>query len=214
MTTQQVLRPGHDKRGVTKGLSTFSSLPSALLLLRGVKAILNPVDYLDIEADVMICWGVPPEPHFTNRMNTPKAKQTYILLSSIDDLKTRQRVTTRNGIREYPRSLHVNSIGPQSLLHSYRGLARRSLISLPSKIPDMIYDDHIRKGKKVLNIPINDMVIRANQFAARVLLHGQPEDGSSLYPPVRPRPSLKQKHIVQLGLQPYIQQGLMRASRN
>ncbi|KAH7325376.1 hypothetical protein B0J17DRAFT_682209 [Rhizoctonia solani] len=209
LTTRQVVHPGNTQITVKKGLATFNSEQSALLLLRGLKAVLNPVDYLDMDADVVIFWGVPPEPHFTNRMNTPRAKYTYILFSSLDDVGARQRVTTKNWITPYPGTIQINSGGPQSPLHSYRERTVQTMVNVPSNIVDRIYDDQIQNGKEVLGISILESVIRANQFAARVLLHGDPREGSMLYPPLRPRPSADPTTIIALGLQPCINQGLM-----
>ncbi|EUC62845.1 hypothetical protein RSOL_458930, partial [Rhizoctonia solani AG-3 Rhs1AP] len=57
-----VLRPGHSKDSMNKRLSMFNSLQSGLLLLRGAKAI-PTLGSPNLTADVVIYWGVPPEPH-------------------------------------------------------------------------------------------------------------------------------------------------------
>ncbi|CAE6504414.1 unnamed protein product [Rhizoctonia solani] len=214
LTTRQIVHPGDTQTSVKKGLATFSSEQSALLMLRGLKAVLNPVDYLDIDADVVICWGVPPEPHFTNRMNTPRAKYTYILFTTADDVGARQRVTSKSWITPYPGTIQINSGGPQSPLHSYRERTVQTMMSISSNIADEIYDDQIQNGRDVLGISILESVIRANQFAARVLLHGDPREGSLLYPPLRPRPCAYSMTIDTLGLQPCIDQGLMSSRRS
>ncbi|CAE6504399.1 unnamed protein product, partial [Rhizoctonia solani] len=210
MTTRFILRPGHEKRHVKEGLSKYRSLESVLLLLRGIKINLHPDDDLDVEADVVIYWGVPPETLFVKRMSTVGAQHTYVILSNFDDSATRRRVTTRSGMREHPESTQVNLTGPGTLLHSYRDRTWRAMGTIPSSVADKLYADHVIKVKKALKIPMKDSIIRANQFAARVLLHGEAEDGSSLYPPIRTRPSMKQKQVVKFGLQPYISQGLMK----
>ncbi|CAE6451116.1 unnamed protein product [Rhizoctonia solani] len=210
MVQRSVLRPGHSTDGTNKGLSTFNSLESAVLLLRGTKAISASHNSLDPKVDIVIYWGIPPEPHFTNNMNTLEATRTYVLISSVDDFMTRRQVTTRDGMKEYPGSVQMNSIGPTAPLDPYRDQTRRAMEIISGKIPKKIYNDQLGKWVKTdRSVSVRKSVIRANQFAARVLLHGETEDGSVLYPPVNKRPAVKRKQLAKCGLQPYVDEGLM-----
>ncbi|KDN34392.1 hypothetical protein RSAG8_12509, partial [Rhizoctonia solani AG-8 WAC10335] len=209
MTHRSIIRPGHGTDSANKGLSIFNSLQSGLLLLRGAKAI-SSLDSIDLKADVAIYWGVPPEPHLTNTMITVQAAHTYVLISSIDDFLTRQRVTIGKSIKEYPGSMQMNSAGPKAPLHPYRDRTRQALESIPITVPKKIYNDQVGMWVKTGgNVSTRESIIRANQFAARVLLHGESYDGSALYPPVNSRPAITQKQVAKCGLQPYLDEGLM-----
>ncbi|CAE6532346.1 unnamed protein product [Rhizoctonia solani] len=210
-TNQHIVRLPNTKAGADKGITTFNSLRSGLLLLQGAK---QPSS-LPSNVDVAIYWGVPPEPHFTHYLNNLGATHTYILISSVDGFADKQRGTTRDGIRGYPGLLQVNSTGPTSLLHPYRVRVRQVMQNIPSRIPKKIYNTQVGKWvKKGNRVSMRESIIRVNQFVARVLLHGQSEDGSMMYPPVQPRPSVKLKHVNLHDLQPFVNEGLMWVEYN
>ncbi|KAH7325383.1 hypothetical protein B0J17DRAFT_772490 [Rhizoctonia solani] len=204
MFKHQIICPGKKTTSINNAIYTFNSLQSGLLLLRGGKNIPSPLDHVD----AVIHWGVPPESNLSNHLKIMKATNGYVILSSDVDLKSQQRLTAQNGVAEYPGSAlaQLNSTGPQSLLHSYRTRTRQAFENIPIDIPHKIYHCQVdglpAKGGR-------ELVVRANQFAARVLLHGIPEDGSALYPPVRSRPFVKRRQVTKWGLQPYIDEGLV-----
>ncbi|CAE6498784.1 unnamed protein product [Rhizoctonia solani] len=202
MTNYPIMRPSSKKKSINKKMSTFNSLQAGILLLPGGKAAppfpRNP--------DVVIYWGVPPEQYLKNHLNTMNATPTYFLLSSVDGYTPKERVTAHTGIQNYPESVKINSTGPQSLLHSYRDRARKTMANLPTKAANKIYNGQVMAGSTKSR---PESIILANQFAARVLLHGKPEDGSILYPPIKPRPGMKPGQVAK-ELQPYVNQGLIR----
>lgn len=202
MITRRIICPGKKATSIIKAISTFNSLESGFLLLRGAKNI--PSSPGNVGA--VIYWGVPAELPLSHNLKAVKASNVYVILSNDVDSGIQQSLTLRNGLTEYPGSAQLNSTGPESLLFAYRTQTKRALGSMPTDVPKRIYQSRVND---LLANGSREAVVRVNQFIARVLLHGKPEDGSMLHPPVRPRPFVKQKQVTKCGLQPYINEGLM-----
>ncbi|CAE6444262.1 unnamed protein product, partial [Rhizoctonia solani] len=185
MTNYPVIQANNGKKNITARASAFNSLQSGLMLLPGTKDISALVTNLD----TIIYWGFPPE-SIAEHLISLRATHVYILLSSDGPFFGGQNTTLHaHGIEYYPQSTQINSTGPGSPLHRYRDKAQQVMEILPTQVINKIYASSCKVRKQSKQDP-RESVIRANRFAARVLLHGKPEDGSSLYPPIRPRPSL------------------------
>ncbi|KAH7325379.1 hypothetical protein B0J17DRAFT_232161 [Rhizoctonia solani] len=200
MTNHSVIRPSTNKKNFKNGISTFNSLQAGLLLLHGNKDISSMLG----KVNTVIYWGASPGLNFWNAF---KATHTYVLLSNLDDSTARTQATRLNGIHEYPQSVQLNATGPGSPLHLYRDRTRGVMETLPATTTNKIYAGQVVSGPRKSR---KDVVIRANYFAARVLLHGKPGDGSLLYPPIGPRPSMKSTQVSSGALQSYVKEGLIR----
>ncbi|KDN40309.1 hypothetical protein RSAG8_08219, partial [Rhizoctonia solani AG-8 WAC10335] len=58
-----------------------------------------------------------------------------------------------------------------------------------------------------------DVARRANQYAARVLLYGDPTDGSEIFPPMNGRPPVPRIAVEKFKLQPAVDAGLLTVAR-
>ncbi|KAH7307893.1 hypothetical protein B0J17DRAFT_689481 [Rhizoctonia solani] len=200
MTNHNVICPSSNGTDLEEKMSTFKSLPSGLLLVHEESKILSMLG----KTNTLVYWGASPKLTLSKKF---KATRTYVLISNLESHMARNRATRLHGIREHPQSARLNSTDPRSPLQPYRNKAREVMETVPTTITNKIYLALVTTGSGSYRKAV---VARANLFAAQVFLHGNPEDGSNLYPPIRLRPSVKPTQLSDKALRKCANQGLVR----
>ncbi|KAF8596820.1 hypothetical protein BDV93DRAFT_48561 [Ceratobasidium sp. AG-I] len=120
------------------------------------------------------------------------SKPTYTLL--ILPVDERSRVTNpilrKNGVIEHPEANQWTTIGPNSYLSSMRRKTITVLSTINPQRIKKIYEIQLARSGSPLEV-----ARRANRFVARVLLHGDSSDGSTVFKPIGERPSAKAKLV-------------------
>ncbi|KDN40311.1 hypothetical protein RSAG8_08221, partial [Rhizoctonia solani AG-8 WAC10335] len=121
-----------------------------------------------------------------------------------------------SGFKEHPQASLILSRNNPSLLESERDATRSTLLSEGRTIQGL-YSTRIaslRGGNHEGTRNALEAVRLANQYAAKVLLHGSEEDGSKIFPPIAGRPSVTQDIVNIFRLQPAMVTGLLFVTRN
>ncbi|KAG8756723.1 hypothetical protein FRC11_005060 [Ceratobasidium sp. 423] len=116
-----------------------------------------------------------------------------------------------SGFKEHPQSSLILGRNEHSPLEPARCIVRSVLSAGGSEIRGL-YNTRII-SLRVDNFQeirsVQEAVRLANHYAARVLLHGSPEDGSRVFPPIAQRPWLSQVAVNHHHLQPAVYAGLL-----
>ncbi|KAG8711243.1 hypothetical protein FRC11_003332 [Ceratobasidium sp. 423] len=112
--------------------------------------------------------------------------------------------------KEHPSAAMLLDLTDNSILAPARNKTRSVLTSIKRVVKPLYQSRMYAIGaipRRVLSA--EDAARRANQYAARVLLHGDLEDGSETFPPVAGRPPVPRKTVEKFSLEPAVDAGLL-----
>ncbi|CAE6459171.1 unnamed protein product [Rhizoctonia solani] len=119
-------------------------------------------------------------------------------------------IKSSHDIRSHPSAAILLDRSENSIIATARNKTRSALLSTKG-IVDSLYGSRLyvlgfgsrKKGAE-------ETARRVNQYAARALLHGEPEDGSEIFPPVAGRPTASKKLVEKFDLQAAVDAGLLK----
>ncbi|KDN40326.1 hypothetical protein RSAG8_08236, partial [Rhizoctonia solani AG-8 WAC10335] len=203
VTCRTVIRPANTKKSMKQQIPIFLHSDSGVLLLGGDHA--PPAPLKDALVDGMICYGFTSSDQFHTQINLLRATRTFLLLTKAEASLLTDGFVSKHGLEPHPESAQLTAYGPNSPLLPYRGKTKAVLSKIPPQYLKSAY-----LGKLSLTSKSKaETARRANEFAAKVLLRGNPEDGSKLYPPIGPRLRLTMQEVSKRALDKAVGQGLV-----
>ncbi|KAF8593475.1 hypothetical protein BDV93DRAFT_612223 [Ceratobasidium sp. AG-I] len=200
---EKISRPGTRQEMIDKAIVDFTQSDSRLLLLQGDNRV-SPV-LGQTSVDAVIHWGFPLDGFFIPQIKLPNSTQTILILPLDERFLAEDSILQANGVVEYPDSNRLTALAPTSPLSSLREQTLAVLRTIKLQNIKVVYMSQLtRSGASQLEV-----VRRANRFVARVLLHGNSDDGSVMFKPVSGRPSVKASFVESQGLQFAVSQGLV-----
>ncbi|CAE6448200.1 unnamed protein product [Rhizoctonia solani] len=115
-----------------------------------------------------------------------------------------------NDLKKHPSAALPLDLTENSILAPLRDKMKSALISDKGIVREL-YTNRIYGVGAIprTSLSAEDAAKRANQYAARVLLHGDPADGSKVFPPVSGRPLAPRIAVEKFKLQPAVDAGLL-----
>ncbi|KAJ1300108.1 hypothetical protein OPQ81_002589 [Rhizoctonia solani] len=224
---QGALRPYHDLFGRIAGRTIFfpkilndyqaveeaagrflAAASPAILLLAYTTTNLPPV-LNEVSIGCCIYWG------FSVPLKQAKKNRALInCTTTINILTTAQKkgITFPKDIIRHPSAAIPLDLTDNSTLAPMRSKTTSILASAKNKpIIDALYTSRVYS---VGTIPRNslsaeEVARRVNQYAARILLHGDIADGSHVFPPVAGRPVVPRTTVERFGLHSAVHAGLL-----
>ncbi|KAH7325365.1 hypothetical protein B0J17DRAFT_682156, partial [Rhizoctonia solani] len=184
-----------------------SESPVALLIEHTINEIPFVLQHYTIGC--WMYWGHDFQIHIAQKLRSQLKCALAALL--IPSSRREKLVVGMSGFKEHPQAAVILARGSQSLLDPERQSVRSTLL-LGGRIIQGLYSTRIAslRGDSQQGMRSADEIVHiANQYAARVLLHGTPEDGSTVYPPIAGRPSVEQGVADIFRLQPAVFSGLL-----
>ncbi|QRV90414.1 hypothetical protein RhiJN_18432 [Ceratobasidium sp. AG-Ba] len=185
----------------TSELKPFLSTPaSALLLVEFADAVDS--DLWDVSVDCFIHWGWPPR-HYLKRFKEMKNQsQKFLLIPAGQHLKPKVDSSPSNyHVQRYLDGDVNKYFKPESLIHEVRDETIRVLTEIDIETVNTLYRGWLnyygsgptRREDWILS----DLIKYGQEYAATVLLRGQPSDGSKVYPPVSTQRLLLPEWIIE-----------------
>ncbi|KEP51638.1 hypothetical protein V565_058050 [Rhizoctonia solani 123E] len=197
----------NDSQAIEDALELFLSFapPTILLLPHNIN---NPPPALSqASIDCCIYWT------FNSPLRAVKQNQPLINCETtiIIDMPSRQRR------RPFPKdfSKHRSAAITQDLTENSALAPMRSkmksVLTSSKSLVKSLYASRVYALGAVprQSLSAEEVARRANQYAARVLLHGEREDGSETFPPVAGRPLVPRVTVEKFDLQPAVDAGLL-----
>ncbi|CAE7233833.1 unnamed protein product [Rhizoctonia solani] len=175
----------------------YATIPTALLLAYSISNL--PIALMEGYVDCCIYFGFSvPLNHVKRHSSLINCATTIIIMGKEPRSITEQ---STNDIRKHPSAAIPLDLTESSKLTPMRHKTRDVLAS-DKRIVRALYTNHLYSLASSARTPVRveSAVRRVNQYAARVLLHGDPTDGSEIFPPVAKRPTIHKRIVDKLGL--------------
>ncbi|KAG8690045.1 hypothetical protein FRC11_014182 [Ceratobasidium sp. 423] len=180
----------------------FSATPPVILLL-AYTTINLPATLKEGSIDCCIYWGHnSPLKQAKKHRSLINCATTIIIMAAPQE---KSLVTGSSDIKKHPSASIPLDLTENSLLAPMRNRTRLALTSDSILIREL-YTNRVYGVGAIPRVSLSaeDAARRANQYAARILLHGDPADGSGIFPPVAGRPSVPRIAVEKFKLQPAV----------
>ncbi|KAF8755198.1 hypothetical protein RHS01_05391 [Rhizoctonia solani] len=192
--------------GVDEAVSQFLSVSEPVILLLAYTTTNLPPTLKENLIDCCVYWGLgSPLKQAKKNRTLINCATTIIIMTS-----AQHRGMATNDLKKHPSAALPLDLTENSILAPLRDKMKSALISDKGIVREL----YINRVYGVGAIPrtslsAEDAAKRANQYAARVLLHGDPADGSKVFPPVSGRPPAPRIAVEKFKLQPAVDAGLL-----
>ncbi|ELU39565.1 hypothetical protein AG1IA_06400 [Rhizoctonia solani AG-1 IA] len=195
ITKRVVLCPGalDDSEAIERAVSQFCAHSSPVILLLASNTKNLPSSLSQSLVDCCIYWGftVPVKQAKKNKSAINCTTTILVIMTSQEEKMNLQNIPN------HPSASMILDRTENSILATARNRTKSALIS--------------NKGVVGSLYGVSEETARQlNQYAARYLLYGEPEDGSEVFPPVAGRPIAPKKMVEKHGLQEAVDAGLLR----
>ncbi|CAE7183609.1 unnamed protein product [Rhizoctonia solani] len=197
------MAPEAMEEAVTKFLSAD---PPAILLLVYTTNIL-PAVLMKGSIDCSIYWGLnSPLKQAKKNRSLINCATTIVIMTTLQQ----RGISAATDIKKHPSFTIPLDFTENSLLAPMRNKTR-SFLMLDKGLVKELYTNRVYGVGAIPrnSLSAEDAARRANQYAARVLLHGDPADGSKIFPPVDGRPLVPRSAVEKFKLQPAVDAGLL-----
>ncbi|CAE6485997.1 unnamed protein product, partial [Rhizoctonia solani] len=178
----------NDDQATEEAAARFLSTTSPAILLLAYNATSLPSILSQIPINCCIYWSFSP-PLKQVRKNQPliNCETTIIIMTAIQQ----KGITFGKEVEKHPSAAIPLDLAEDSILAPMRKKTRTILTSSKA-IVKSLYATRVYGIASTPRRSLNaeEVARRANQYAARSLLHGYVEDGSEIFPPVAGRPSV------------------------
>ncbi|CEL60402.1 hypothetical protein RSOLAG1IB_12351 [Rhizoctonia solani AG-1 IB] len=209
ITKRLVIFPStiNDKPAVEEAVVQFLTESTPVILLLAVNTKNLPAVLKQGSVDCCIYWG------FSNPLKQAKKNRDLInCATSIVILMKSQEGSIKSsyGVTIHP-SAGINlDRTKDSIMATTRNKTKSALLSTKGVV-DSLYGSRLYVlGFSSRKKGAEETVRQLNRYAARALLHGEPEDGSEIFPPVAGRPKAYKKLVEKFDLQAAVDAGLLR----
>ncbi|KAH7325359.1 hypothetical protein B0J17DRAFT_682133 [Rhizoctonia solani] len=192
---------------IEEAVQTFLSAETPAILLLAYTTTNLPPALMAGSVDCCIYWGLnSPLKQAKKNRSLIKCASTTVVLTALQE----NGVQIFSDLKKHPSAAIALDFTENSALAPMRNRTKSALSSDKGLVREL----YINRVYGVGAIPRNSLSAenaaqRANQYAARVLLHGDPEDGSEIFPPIAGRPSVYRLAVEKFKLQPAVEAGLL-----
>ncbi|KAL5634340.1 hypothetical protein ACGC1H_002418 [Rhizoctonia solani] len=197
----------NDSHAIEEAVVKFLAAPPPAILLLAYN-INNPPSALSQGSiDCCIYWT------FNSPLKSARRNQSLINCETtiVIMMPIRQRRTSfAKDFSKHPSAAIIQDLTESSVLAPMRNKTR-SILASSKGVVKSLYTNRVY-GVGVIprqSLSAEEVARRANQYAARVLLHGEREDGSEIFPPVTGRPLVPRTAVDKFDLQPAVDAGLL-----
>ncbi|CAE6481723.1 unnamed protein product [Rhizoctonia solani] len=198
----------NNNQAVEEAVVQFLSSPLPAILLLAYNTTNLPSALAEGSIDCCLYWGfsVPLRQAKRNRalINCPT---TIIIMTTAQ----RQGRVLGNDIKKHPSIEIPFDLTENSILAPMRNRTKSVLMAKKKNIVKYLYTNRMYGVGSTprSSLSAEDAARRVNQYAARVLLHGDIADGSETFPPLAERPPISKKVVEKFGLEPAVEAGLL-----
>ncbi|CAE6407980.1 unnamed protein product [Rhizoctonia solani] len=197
----------NDNQSVEEAVTQFLSTSSPTILLLAYNTTHLPSSLQQSPVDCCLYWGFSvPLRHAKKNRTFINCETTILIMTTVQ----RRGISFTKDTKKHPSTGMLQDLTENSILAPMRDKTKSVLIS-NRRIVKGLYSSRVF-GLGVIprsSLSAEDVARRANQYAARVLLHGELEDGSEAFPPVEERPPVPRKTVEKFGLEPAVEAGLL-----
>ncbi|KAF8716093.1 hypothetical protein RHS02_09952, partial [Rhizoctonia solani] len=208
ITGRLVIAPAgtNNNPGVDEAVSQFLSVSEPVILLLAYTTTNLPPTLKENLIDCCVYWGLgSPLKQAKKNRTLINCATTIIIMTS-----AQHRGMATNDLKKHPSAALPLDLTENSILASLRDKMESALIS-DKVIVRELYTNRLYGVGAIprTSLSAEDAAKRVNQYAARVLLHGDPADGSKIFPPVSGRPPAPRIAVEKFKLQPAVDAGLL-----
>ncbi|KAJ1300106.1 hypothetical protein OPQ81_002587 [Rhizoctonia solani] len=206
---RQILFPTvlNNNRAIEEAVVQFLDVtPPAILLLASNTTSL-PQILNQGSIDCCIYWGFNvPFRHAKKNRVIINCDTTIIIMTAAQQ----RALPGSHDLRKHPSSAIPLDLTDNSILAPWRNKTKSALTSDKTLVREL-YTNRVYGVGAIprTSLSAEEAARRANQYAARVLLHGELADGSENFPPVAGRPLVPRVAVEKFNLQPAVDAGLL-----
>ncbi|KAH7325360.1 hypothetical protein B0J17DRAFT_682143 [Rhizoctonia solani] len=197
----------NDNQSTEEAVVQFLSAPSPAILLLAYNTNNLPPALKEGSVDCCLYWGFSvPLSHAKKNRALINCETTIMIMTAVQ----RRGINFTADTKKHPSTGMLQDLTENSILAPMRDTTKSVLMS-NRRIVKALYSSRVF-GLGVIprsSLSAEDVARRANQYAARVLLHGELEDGSERFPPVEERPPVPRKTVEKFGLELAVEAGLL-----
>ncbi|QRW18561.1 hypothetical protein RhiXN_03485 [Rhizoctonia solani] len=208
ITKRVVLYPGalDDSEAIERAVSQFCAHSSPVILLLASNTKNLPSSLSQSSVDCCIYWGftVPVKQAKKNKSAINCTTTILVIMTSQEEKMNLQNIPN------HPSASMILDRTENSVLATARNRTKSALISNKGVVGSLYGSRLYVLGFSTRKKGPEETARQLNQYAARYLLYGEPEDGSEVFPPVAGRPIAPKKMVEKHGLQEAVDAGLLR----
>ncbi|KAH7325364.1 hypothetical protein B0J17DRAFT_231480 [Rhizoctonia solani] len=201
----------NDHHAIEEAVVRFISAVNPAILLLAHNTTNLPSILSQSRVDCCIYWGFTVVPLQQAKQNRPLINcDTTIIIMMGTQLKG---LSGAHDLRKHPSGTISMDLSENSTLAPIRNRTKAILAAPRSKtIVDGLYTSRVYSVAAIPRrvVSAQEVARRVNQYAARVLLHGELADGSATFPPVAGRLVTPKTAVERFNLQPAVDAGLLR----